>query len=572
MKWSSAKVGKLLFDTSVTPRWLETGDRFWYTYQTNQGRFFYIVDPVKKAKTLLFDNAKMAAMLTAITRTPYDGQHLPFSSVRFIKKDTALEFQFDVPNDADIVTTKKAEATKTTEVSEQTQTQTQEGRGTRGQVGRGQGARGGATTPPRTKTLRFEYDLATAKVRLIEDYKEPERKPAWASISPDKKTIVFSRNHNLYMMDDVNFEKAKKNANDTSIVEVQLTTDGVENYSFGGRGGRGGGDQQQEQQQQQQDVTTTEQGQTGRSNARSAATGVIWAKDSLHFSVSRSDSRKVKDLWVINPLPTPTNPRPSLNTYKYAMPGDVDIAQREVYAFNRDTKARVKIKADGWKDQSLSVLAARVAQQQQVADPTQDRPDPTWFTDAPDKIYLTRQSRDLHRFDIGYANPDTGEVKTIVEERLNTYIETKPPRLINNGTEFLWWSERDGWGHYYLYDINGNLKNQIDAGEFVADAIQGIDEKTRTLYFTAFGREPGEDPYYSHFYKINLDGTGLKLLNPGDGNHAVNVSETPKYFVDNSSRVNSTPRSVLYDNAGTMVMDLETPDLKPLSRSGIEVP
>ena len=58
------KVGKLVFDTSVTPRWMQTGDRFWYTYQTRDGRRFYIVDPLKKAKAPLFDHAKMAATLT----------------------------------------------------------------------------------------------------------------------------------------------------------------------------------------------------------------------------------------------------------------------------------------------------------------------------------------------------------------------------------------------------------------------------------------------------------------------------------------------------------------------------
>ena len=479
MKWSSAKVGRLLFDTSVAPRWLETGDRFWYTYQTSQGRFFYIVDPVKKTKALLFDSAKMAAMLSAITLIPYDAQHLPFSTIRFVKKDTALEFQFTVPQDADIVGAKKIEAQKTAETAGQTG-QTQEGRGTRGQAG----ARGGAApAQPRTRTLLFEYDLATGKVQLTNDnYRAPTTPGAWASISPDKKTIIFARNHNLYMMDDVNFEKAKKDENDKSIVETQLTTDGVQYYSFGGRGGRGGGDQQQEQ---QQDVVT-EEGQTGRGNARSPASGVVWAKDSKHFSVVRSDSRKVSDLWVINTI---AKPRPTLNTYRYAMPGDANITQRELIAFNRDTKARVNIKDGGFKDQSLSVLTARVPPQLGEQIPG-ERQAPTWFTDAPDKIFFTRQSRDLHRLDICYTNPDTGEVKTILQERLNTYIDTKAPRLINNGTEFLWWSERDGWGHYYLYDINGNLKNQVDSGEFVADAIQGIDEKTRTMYFTAFGREP----------------------------------------------------------------------------------
>src|SRR5215813_3601170 len=105
--WTSQKIGRLVFDTTVTPHWLETSDRFWYSYQTRDGRRFYLVDPIKKAKAPLFDHAKMAASLTAITRMPYDQQHLPFTTVRFIKKDTVFEFDVQVPRDADIATTPK---------------------------------------------------------------------------------------------------------------------------------------------------------------------------------------------------------------------------------------------------------------------------------------------------------------------------------------------------------------------------------------------------------------------------------------------------------------------------------
>ena len=564
-QWTSQKVNnKLVFDTSVTPRWLETGDRFWYAYQTPQGRDFYLVDPAKKSKTLLFDNAKMAAMLTAITRIPYDGQHLPFSNINFVKKDTAFQFQFTVPADADIVMTKKPDQTAAKK-EEVTQTGQTGQRGGRGQAGRGAGTQPAA---PRTKTLHFEYDLATAKVQLLEDWKDPEQRKNWASVSPDSKTIIFARNHNLYMMDDVNFEKAKKDENDKSIVEVQLTTDGIEHYSFGGRGGRGGGEQQQEQ-QQQEEVTTTE-GQGRGANVRTPPNAISWSKDSRKFTTMRTDQRKVADLWVINPLATPQNPRPRLNTYRYAMPGEANYPQRELIVFDRDTKAQVKIKADAFKDQSLSTWNARIPPQ--FGEPPIYGRAQTWFTDAADKIYFTRLSRNQQRLDICVSNPDTGEVKTLVEERLNTYIETRPPRLINNGQEFLWWSERDGWGHYYLYDINGTLKNQVDSGEFVADAIQGIDEKGRVMYFTARGREAGEDPYYAHLYRVNLDGTGMKLLDPGDADHAVIVCESARYFVDNSTRINAVPRSLLYDAAGNLLIELETTDIKPLLEHGFKFP
>ncbi|MBI4475747.1 MAG: S9 family peptidase, partial [Acidobacteria bacterium] len=100
--WTAQKVSRLIFDTTVTPRWLENPDRFWYSYQTRDGRKFYLVDAMKKVKAPLFDHAKMAALLTSITRQPYDAQHLPFTTVKFVKKDTAFQFDVQVPRDAEI--------------------------------------------------------------------------------------------------------------------------------------------------------------------------------------------------------------------------------------------------------------------------------------------------------------------------------------------------------------------------------------------------------------------------------------------------------------------------------------
>ena len=184
-QWTTQKVSKLVFDTSVTPRWLDTGDRFWYSFQTREGRRFYLVDPVKKSRTPLFDHAKMAAALTTITRIPYDAQNLPFSTVRFVKKDTAFEFNFQVPASAVIPSTKPREITTEQQgetrgrddlndagVDPQQQGGRQGGRG-------GRGASGDAPAPPRNKTLYFEYDMATARVTLLEDFKPEPRQLRW---------------------------------------------------------------------------------------------------------------------------------------------------------------------------------------------------------------------------------------------------------------------------------------------------------------------------------------------------------------------------------------------------------
>jgi dipeptidyl-peptidase-4 len=110
-------------------------------------------------------------------------------------------------------------------------------------------------------------------------------------------------------------------------------------------------------------------------------------------------------------------------------------------------------------------------------------------------------------------------VNVLIAERMNTSIEIRRPGLVNDGNEIIEWSERDGWAHFYLYDKNGKLKNQITSGAWHCENIINIDEKKRVLYFTANAKEKNENPYYLHLYKINFDGTGLKLLNDGDFDH-----------------------------------------------------
>src|SRR5262249_11687848 len=189
-----------------------------------------------------------------------------------------------------------------------------------------------------------------------------------------------------------------------------------------------------------------------------------------------------------------------------------------------------------------------------------------------DKLYFRRMSRDQHKVDICIANPVTGEVKTLIEEHLNTYVETKPLRLLNNGDEILFWSERDGWGHYYLYGADGKVKNQVTSAEYVTEDIESVDEKTRTMVFSPEGHEEGESPYLSHAYRVKLDGSGMKMPDPGNASHSLAIADDGKYFVDNSSNVNSAPRPILYDRPGASPLDLEPTDLSALRDAGFKMP
>lgn len=540
-RFTPAKLQKMTFSLSVDAHWLKHSERFWYSYETSEGKTFVIVDPVRKTRKPLFDNIKMAAELSRITKDPYDHKHLPIKKIKFVKKDRAIQFEVESSQDEDteIKAKKEDKVDKKKEKKKEIKKEKNK-KDIRDEEDE-------QKEKPKKKIFYFEYDLATGKLTLLEDYEKPPKRPAWANISPDGETVVFGRHHNLYTMDKANYEKYLKNKKDPEIVEKPLTTDGEEHYSYVLR-------------DRNENNVTKEKNKEKRKRVR-----IIWSQDSKKFAMARTDNRKVKDLWVINAV---AEPRPTLETYKYHMPGEPESPQVEILIFDLETRQSVKVQSDRFKDQSVSILTASW--------PANTRDDDyrpaLWLSKTSDKLYFTRTSRDLHRVDVCAADTVTGAVQILIEERLNTYVETRRLGLVNNGKELIHWSERDGWAHFYLFDSQGNIKTQITSGPWHCENIVGIDETNRILYFTANGREPGEDPYYLHLYRVNLDGTRLKLLNKGDFNHRVSMGDSHRFFVDTFSRVDTTPQSALYDNSGNKLLDLETSDLSLLFDAGFEFP
>ncbi|MFY8003557.1 MAG: DPP IV N-terminal domain-containing protein, partial [Chitinophagaceae bacterium] len=400
------------------------------------------------------------------------------------------------------------------------------------------------------KVFYFEYSLSTQKLTELVGFKKPKRKPMWANISPDTNKIVFGRNYNLFMMDKSNYEKALVNEDDSTIVETQLTFDGADNFSYHTQGTTNGS------------VENNEEKIKNRNKRKPV--NILWSPNSAFFTMVRTDQRAVKDLWVINNV---AQPRPTIETYKYWMPGEKEAPVEHLLLFTVADKKMKTLPAFLFKDQTLSIWPApqKVASRDDMLRFSQ------WLGNN-DGFYFARTSRDLKKIDICYADIQQGTVKPIIEERFNTYIELRRLVLVNDGKELIHWSERDGWGHFYLYGSDGTLKNQITTGAFHCEDVIGVDEKKRVLYFEANGREAGEDPYYVHSYKVNLDGSGLQLLNPGNFDHNSNFNDAKTFWVNNFSRVNTVPQSVLMNSDGKKLADLETADLSALFAAGYQFP
>ena len=506
-RFTASKLQNMLFSTTVDPHYFKSGEKFWYSYKTSNGTKWWVVDPAARKREPLFDQVKLASQLSEIMHDPFIAEQLPIRNLDVEEDGHTFTFEVVSSQDAKPEEGKKAK---------------------RGEK----------------EIFYFSYDFNTKQLTHLKEKKKETKFLRWASVSPDGKTVVYAKDLNLYRMSREDYEKLKKNEKDTTVVEIALTTDGVKDFGYG----------------QPYSMLNTDTLCNGK---RKGVNGV-WSPDSRYFVTGLADSRKVKELWVIDAI---AEPRPTLESYKYQMPGEKEAPQHHLYLFDMSDNSRKEIDTKAFKDQTISV-ARRPREHKQRH--MYDQPN-IWLGDN-NRFFITRSSRDLHRIDICSYTIGQDTLRPIIEERLNTYIEVRPLSAVNNGKELIQWSERDGWAHLYLYDDEGNLKRRLTEGAWHVHNIIKVDEARRVVYFTAMGREQGENPYYQHFYSVSLDGGAVKLLDKGNFFHTPTMDDAARYFVDNFSRVDTVPETALYDNAGNKIMTLETSDFSQLLANGYKFP
>ncbi|WP_455643885.1 DPP IV N-terminal domain-containing protein [Parabacteroides sp.] len=507
-RFTKEKLNTMLFSTSVDPHWFQKGNNFWYEYKTSNGKFWYVVDPVAKTKRPLFDLDDIAAQITEIVKDPFTAQQLPIQKLEAGEDGRTFTFQITSSQDAKKDSTDKDKG-------------------------------------PKKEIFFFSYDYPTRKLTWLEDKKKEMEYPDWASFSPDGKTVVYAKDLNLYRMSREDYEKLKKDDKDSTVTDIQLTTFGVKDFGFG----------------QPYSLLNTDTLCNGK---RKGVWGIVWSPDSRYFAVTVSDERAVKDLWVINSM---ASPRPTLESYKYQMPGEKEAPVEHLYLFDMNDNSHKEIRTSAFKDQTLRLAHKPWMQKDR------DRKEvaSVWLGDN-NRFFVTRSSRDLHRIDICSYTVGQDSIRPIIEERMNTYQEVRPLAAVGNGKELIQWSERDGWAHLYLYDGEGNLKNRITRGPWHVDQIVKVDEAKRLVYFLANGKDKDENPYYEHLYRVGLDGSGLQQVTPGDYFHMARIDDDAAFVVNNYSRVNTIPRTDLMDASGRKLMTLEESDFSQLLAAGYQFP
>ena len=384
---------------------------------------------------------------------------------------------------------------------------------------------------------RFYYDIASGKLTYDTDEHKNEY-PRWANVSPDGSVGIYIKNHNLWMMDKENLAKAAKDDKDSTLVERALTKDGTAQFSWDGDNYTG----------------DMEKDSTARRFA-----SVSWAPDSKHFATLRWDMGGVKEFWVINSL---AKPRPELEAYHYQMPGEPG-PKGELCILDLDGRVQ-KVAWNAFKDQDGSILSAEPT----AADQYKDFYSSQWLGDNKG-FYLLRGSRDLKRWDLCRVEVGADSTRTIVSERLNTYVETRNPKFLPSG-DFVWWSERNGWANLYLYGADGTLKKNLTEGSFHVEDVLGV--ANGYLVVSACGVNPNENPYQMHNYRVPLSGGAMVQLDMEDMDVLATASYDGKYIVANYSRVDYKPAVMLVNTATGKRTQLEEADFSRLFEAGYKFP
>jgi len=349
------------------------------------------------------------------------------------------------------------------------------------------------------------------------------RRAEMETASPDGKKVAYIKDYNLWVRD---VESHK---------ETQLTTDGVKDFGYA----------------------------TDNAGWKHSDAAILrWSPDSKKIATFKQDQRNTSDMYLVS---TKVG-EPKLKEWKYPLPGDKEIAMIHRVVINVDEPKVIKL--DVAPDPHRATLSDDIS-----SSGTFD--DIDWSPDASQLAFVsTSRGHKVEKMRI--ADAATGKVREVFEESVPTQYEsgwgTINWRYLSKTKEIIWFSERDNWGHLYLYDAStGKVKNQITKGDWVVTQLLKVDEKNRVVYFIADGRE-AENPYFSQLCKVGFDGKHFAVLTPEVGNHQITFSPSENYFIDSYSQPNVAPVTVLRDLNGKVITDMEKTDISRLEATGWHAP
>lgn len=343
------------------------------------------------------------------------------------------------------------------------------------------------------------------------------------NLSPDGKKAVFIKDWNLYVRDVA-----------TNTVK-QLTTDGVKDFGYA----------------------------TDNAAWKSSDRAVLkWSPDSKKISTFKQDQRHLSDMHLVS---TKVG-NPELRSWKYALPTDKEIAKIHRTIIDLESGKIVNLQVPA--DERRGSMSDDIASSGQFDDNE-------WSNNSSELLFMST-SRDHKITKVRIADANTGAVRELFEEVVPTYYESGRGainlRYLQESKEVIFYSERDNWGHLYLYDAaTGKLKNQITKGEWVVTRMLRVDEKARQIYFMTTGQDP-ENPYFQKLNRINFDGKGHVIMTPESGTHSVAFAPSNNMFITTYSKPNVAPVVLMKDLTGKTIAELDKADISKLEATGWKAP
>lgn len=330
----------------------------------------------------------------------------------------------------------------------------------------------------------YLYDRRTEQLQKLSDGRQ-----SYATISPDNAKVAFTRDNNLFYVDIA------------SNKETAVTTDGKFNFIINGS----------------TDWVYEEELYLTKAFG--------WSPDSKRLAYYRMDESGVKEynmqVWKDCAL------YPEDYRYKYPKAGEANSLV-EIYLYELATSQ--KIKAD--IGQETDIYIPRIY----------------WTKDA-NTLAIERLNRLQNQLDLLHVNATDGQSRVILTDQSSTYIDftfVDDLTYLDNGKQFVFSSERDGFKHFYLYNMDGSLANQITKGSFEAISLVGLDQKRKKLYYIS----TEDSPLEKQLYVTSFSGKNKEKLTAEAGTYQVDMSNDCSFYMSYFSSAEKPLSVSLIETAG----------------------
>ena len=342
-----------------------------------------------------------------------------------------------------------------------------------------------------SKAYFFVYDNQKAQITPVSSL----GKQMYATFNPTADKVAYVFNNNLYYK-DLNSEKT-----------IQITSDGELNKIINGA------------------LDWVYEEEFG------FAQGFAWSPDGTKIAFYHFDESRVKEF-------TMTHFRgglyPEYETFKYPKVGEENsIVNIKIYDLVSGKTTKVDIGSN--VDQYIPRIK---------------------WTKNPNQLCVYRLNRHQNKIDLLLTDASSGTTKELLSEDNKYYIsEYVFDNLVflENGSQFIWTSEKDGWHHIYLYDMNGGLVQQLTQGEWEVTEVYGVDEVNNAVFYQAAQNSPLE----RQVYMTSLDGKTKRTLSAQEGWSGAQFSSTYDYFVLTHSTVNTPSTYTVKDRMGKDIRSIE---------------